>query len=425
MNGGAVISRESTQEKLFFISEHTYPRFSILDPETTYTLPQRQFANGVIDAFVQVLEQYMTYEVHSPLQDRFSEGILRTLVEEAPKVMANPRDYDARANIMWCATNGLNGWIACGVPQDWASHMIGHELTALHGVDHGQSLAIVMPGMMQHQRLRKRAKLLQYAARVWDIAAPDDDARIAGAIARTEEFFRSLGTGTRLRDYDIPGERRPRGGRAPGQSQDAAGRAPGPRPAGSRGDPRTAGVRAYPKTQVGPSHGSRSGAAALAAILLFATYSPFCREQQVRQVERPAPSACRLENHHSRWVIVVAGLRSSHPIGRGFPPWIGHFFARLPPDRIISPDFSWRSVRDREPAAYSFVDGMRSAVLAVRQIVVRGCNGNVSNRESENEAIDSNVCGRSVRSLGRRQCQGRCLLERQFQRWGTADLDRA
>jgi len=203
MNSGAVISRESTKDKLFFASDHTFPRFSILDPETTFSLPERQFANGTVDAFVQVLEQYLTYDAGTPLQDRFSESILATLIEEAPKVKADPRDYDARANIMWCATNGLNGWIGCGVPQDWASHMIGHELTALYGVDHGQSLAIVMPGVMQHQRGRKRAKLLQFAERIWGLTGGDDDSRIARAIERTEEFFRSLGVPTRLADYQI------------------------------------------------------------------------------------------------------------------------------------------------------------------------------------------------------------------------------
>ena len=206
MNGGAVISRDSIREKLFFLSELTYPRFSILDPETTYTLPDRQFANGTVDAFVQVLEQYLTYDVNSPLQDRSAEGILLTLIAEAPKVKADPRNYDARANIMWCATNGLNGWIACGVAQDWASHMIGHELTALYGVDHGQSLAIVLPGIMRHQRRRKGKKILQYAARVWGLTQGDEETRIDQAIAKTEEFFRSLGIGTRLADYQIPAE---------------------------------------------------------------------------------------------------------------------------------------------------------------------------------------------------------------------------
>jgi NADP-dependent alcohol dehydrogenase len=206
MNPGAVISRESTHEKLHFLSDHAFPRFSILDPETTFSLPQRQFANGTIDAFVQVLEQYLTFDVKAPLQDRFAEGIMQTIVEEAPKVLANPRDYDARANIMWCATNALNGWIGCGVPQDWASHMIGHELTALYGMDHGQTLAVVMPRVMRHQRARKGAKLLQYAARVWQLTGGPEEERIDKAIAQTAAFFRSLGTPTELADYGVPSE---------------------------------------------------------------------------------------------------------------------------------------------------------------------------------------------------------------------------
>jgi NADP-dependent alcohol dehydrogenase len=202
-NGGAVISRESIGQKLFFVTEHTMPRFSILDPESTFSLPPRQTANGTIDAFVQVLEQYMTFDVDAPLQDRMAEGILQSIIQEAPKVLANPNNYEARANLMWCAANGLNGLIACGVPQDWASHMIGHELTALYGMDHGQTLAVVMPRVMRHQKQRKRAKLLQYARRVWGLNG-GDDAAIDQAIAKTEQFFRSLGTATALADYGVP-----------------------------------------------------------------------------------------------------------------------------------------------------------------------------------------------------------------------------
>ena len=206
MNGTAVVSRDSTNEKLFFSSELTFPRFSILDPETTFSLPRRQFANGIIDTFIHVLEQYLTYPVDAPLQDRFAEGILLTLVEESPKIAADPNNYDARANLMWCATLALNGLIGCGVPQDWASHMIGHELTALYGVDHARSLALVMPRIMRHQRHRKRAKLLQYAARVWSLADGNEDSRIDRAIAQTEEFFQSLGVSSRWADHGIPSQ---------------------------------------------------------------------------------------------------------------------------------------------------------------------------------------------------------------------------
>jgi len=206
MNGGAVISRDSVGQKLFFSSPYYYPQFSILDPELTFTLPPRQTANGVVDAFVPTTEQYLTYPADAPLQDRQAEAILLTLIEEAPKALAEPRNYAVRANLMWCATQALNGLIGCGVPQDWTSHMIGHELTALYGIDHGQSLALVLPGVLQHQRERKRAKLLQYAARVWNIRNGDDDARATQAIEKTEQFFRSLGVGTRFADYHIPGE---------------------------------------------------------------------------------------------------------------------------------------------------------------------------------------------------------------------------
>jgi NADP-dependent alcohol dehydrogenase len=206
MNNNAVVSRESTHQKLHFTTDLVLPQFSILDPETTFSLPPRQSANGVIDTFVHVFEQYLTYPAAAPLQDRMAEGILQTLVEEAPKVLANPRDYNARANLMWCATLGLNGLIGCGVPQDWASHMIGHELTALYGIDHGRTLALVAPLVMRHQRDRKRQKLLQYGARVWGLTDGDEKSRIDGAIARTEAFFQSLGVSTRLADHGVPAE---------------------------------------------------------------------------------------------------------------------------------------------------------------------------------------------------------------------------
>ena len=202
-NGFSVVSRDSTREKLAFFSPRVYPQFAVLDPVTTMTLPPRQTANGVVDAFAHVLEQYLTYDAGAPLQDRQAEAILLTLVEEGPKALAAPDDYDARANVMWAATQALFGIIACGVPQDWATHMIGHELTALYGVDHAQSLAVVYPAMMRHQRGQKRGKLLQYGARVWDVTEGSEEERIDKTIAVTEEFFRSLGVKTRLAEYGI------------------------------------------------------------------------------------------------------------------------------------------------------------------------------------------------------------------------------
>jgi len=203
MNSIAVISRESTREKLPFSSRHIYPQFSIIDPETTFSLPERQVANGIVDTFVHVVEQYLTYDVNTPLQDRQAEAILLTLIEEAPKVLKDPKNYDVRANLIWCATHGLNGLIACGVPQDWSTHMIGHELTALHGLDHGQSLAVLLPAVLHHQRKEKGTKLLQYGRRVWKIEGLGHDETINAAITRTIDFFKSVGMHTRLSDYNI------------------------------------------------------------------------------------------------------------------------------------------------------------------------------------------------------------------------------
>ncbi len=206
MNDFAVISRDSTSEKLAFGSPHVYPRFSILDPATTFTLPARQIANGIVDTFVHVMEQYATYDVNAPLQDRQAEAVLLTLMEQGPKTLKHPQDYDARANLVWCATHALNGVIGCGVPQDWATHMIGHELTALYGIDHAQSLAVVLPALLRHERTRKRTKLIRYARRVMNLTGPAGDALVMKAIAKTEKFFRSVGMKTRLAEYGIPAE---------------------------------------------------------------------------------------------------------------------------------------------------------------------------------------------------------------------------
>lgn len=203
MNCGSVVTRKSLQAKVPFSSPHVYPRFSILDPATTFTLPAKQVGNGVVDAYVHIMEQYLTYPVNSPVQDRFAEGLLLTLIEEGPKALTNPNDYDIRANIMWCATLALNGLIGAGVPQDWATHMVGHELTALYGLDHAQTLAIILPGMLRVRKQAKRAKLLQYATRVWNISEGSEEERIEAAIQRTRDFFEQMGVMTRLSDYQL------------------------------------------------------------------------------------------------------------------------------------------------------------------------------------------------------------------------------
>ncbi|KER71418.1 iron-containing alcohol dehydrogenase [Burkholderia sp. Ac-20349] len=203
MNNGGVVTRRATHAKLAFRSEHVFPAFSILDPTKTYTLPPRQIANGVVDAFTHIVEQYLTYPADGLAQDRFAEGLLQTLIEIGPKALAEPHDYAVRANLMWVATLALNGLIGAGVPQDWATHMVGHELTARYDIDHARTLAVVLPSMLQVRRDSKRAKLLQYAERVWNITSGPDDARIDEAIARTRAFFERLDVKTRLADYGV------------------------------------------------------------------------------------------------------------------------------------------------------------------------------------------------------------------------------
>ncbi len=203
MNGNSVVTRLSTLEKFAFNSDAVLPQFSILDPTTVFSLPEKQIANGVVDAFVHVIEQYLTYPVNSPIQDRFAESILLTLVEEGPKVLANRNDYDAAANFMWAATMALNGLIGVGVPQDWATHMIGHELTAFYNIDHARTLAIVLPGVMKVKRESKHEKLLQYGERVWGVTSGTPDERIDATIQKTVDFFESVGIPTKLSSYGV------------------------------------------------------------------------------------------------------------------------------------------------------------------------------------------------------------------------------
>ena len=203
MNSASVVTRHATLEKRAFMSRHVYPKFSILDPTVTYTLPLRQVGNGVVDAYAHVMEQYLTYPADAPVQDRFAEGLLLTLIEEGPKAISQPDNYAVRANVMWSATLALNGLIGAGVPQDWATHLVGHELTALYNLDHAQTLAVVLPSMLRARKEGKRAKLLQYAARVWNLTDGDEDSRIEAAIARTQDFFEQMGVKTRLRDYGL------------------------------------------------------------------------------------------------------------------------------------------------------------------------------------------------------------------------------
>lgn len=198
MNSRAIISRRNFMVKRAIMNSVLFPRFAVLDPTKTYTLPARQIGNGVVDTFVHVLEQYLTYPVGGSVQDRLAEGLLHVLIEEGPKALTDPENYDVRANLMWAATLGLNGLIGAGVPQDWAAHRFGYELTVLYGLDHARTLAVLVPAMLQVRAQGKQQKLLQYANRIWGITSGSEEERIEKAIYKTRMFFESMGLPTRL-----------------------------------------------------------------------------------------------------------------------------------------------------------------------------------------------------------------------------------
>ncbi|MFQ2223621.1 iron-containing alcohol dehydrogenase [Aeromonas enteropelogenes] len=200
-NPTAVVSRGDA--KISFRSPLMQPQFAVLDPATTYSLPARQTGNGVVDAFVHITEQYLTFPVGGEVQDRLAEALLQVLVDNGPRALAEPTNYQVRANLMWAASLALNGLIGCGVPQDWASHAIGHQLTALYGLDHGQSLAVVLPSLLRERAAQKQEKLAQFAERVWHSTREDKALRIEEAIIRTEQFFQQMGLPTRLAAYDL------------------------------------------------------------------------------------------------------------------------------------------------------------------------------------------------------------------------------
>lgn len=202
-NSYSVVSKLDSNDKLPFFSEKVQPKFAVLDAQVTKTLPERQLANGIVDAFVHVMEQYLTFDHGAKVQDRFAEGLLHTLIEEGPRVFAEPDNMEVRENLMWSATMALNGLIGAGVPQDWSTHMLGHEITALYGLDHAQTLAIVLPRMMHAMRQQKEAKLLQYAERIWGISEQDNNIAIDLAIEKTVAFFHSVNMPTRFGDYQL------------------------------------------------------------------------------------------------------------------------------------------------------------------------------------------------------------------------------
>ena len=206
MNMNSVVSRREIGKKLAFASEKVYPQFSVLDPTFTYTLPKRQTRNGVIDAFVHVMEQYLTRPANAEIQDRFAESIAQTLVKEGPVALKKPDDYDCRANIMLAATMALNHLIAAGVPQDWSSHLIGHELTALYGLDHAETLAIALPKVMEYKKAQKLDKIVQLGRRVFGIEAKGKAKAANATNDAVKKFFVKMGAGIELKSYKLPAD---------------------------------------------------------------------------------------------------------------------------------------------------------------------------------------------------------------------------
>ncbi|OUD36984.1 iron-containing alcohol dehydrogenase [Flavobacterium sp. FPG59] len=200
MNSGSVVTIKATQEKLAFGGSALFPKFSICDPTVIQSLPKRQLQNGVVDAYTHVLEQYLTYPHEGFLQDRIAESILQTLIQVGPEVVENPSDYALASNFMWSCTMALNGLIQKGVPSDWATHMIGHELTALYGIDHARTLAVVGPNLYRVMFETKKGKLAQYGKRIFNLTGSEDE--IANeAINKTVAFFHTMGMDTKLSDY--------------------------------------------------------------------------------------------------------------------------------------------------------------------------------------------------------------------------------
>jgi NADP-dependent alcohol dehydrogenase len=203
MNDRSVITKVETHDKSAFRTPLVYPKFSVLDPEVTYSLPKNQVANGIVDTFVHTTEQYLTYPVGAAIQDLFAESILKVLVHNGEMALISPENYEVRANLMWASSWALNGWIGQGVPEDWATHSIGHEITAFYGLDHAQTLAIVLPGLLDIRREQKADKLVQMGERVFGIDTGSREKRVQSTIDTLEEFFRHLGVGTRLSDYGL------------------------------------------------------------------------------------------------------------------------------------------------------------------------------------------------------------------------------
>lgn len=193
-NAHSVITKAETQDKLAFSNPQVQPAFAVMDPDVMKTLPERQLANGIVDAWVHVCEQYLTYPTGALVQEGYAEALLKSLKHLADNF--GNQDDMWRSNLMWSANQALNGLIGLGVAQDWSTHMIGHELTALYGVDHARSLAIVHPSLLRNQFSTKKAKLEQMGRNVFGLSDSDNLAKLT--IQHIESFYQSLNVETHL-----------------------------------------------------------------------------------------------------------------------------------------------------------------------------------------------------------------------------------
>ena len=203
MNSGGVITFKELQAKLSFGSPYTYPIFSVLDPEVTYTLPQTQLANGICDTFVHILEAYLTYPMGAMIQDGWSEVALKSLIKLAPQLKEDHHDYQVRANFMWTCSQGLNGFMSPGLAEDWSTHNLGHEITAFNGTDHAKTLTPIILSTIEIRKEEKFEKMIQYAENVWGIYHEDPEVQYKEALQATRDFFKSLNMPTRLTEIGV------------------------------------------------------------------------------------------------------------------------------------------------------------------------------------------------------------------------------
>jgi alcohol dehydrogenase len=205
MNSGSVITNWDTNEKYGWGSPLTFPKFSILDPVHTYTVPRDQTIYGMVDMMSHVIEHYFHLEDNTDLQDRMCEGLLLTVMETAPKLLADLENYDHRATILYCGTMALNGMLNMGYRGDWATHNLEHAVSAIYDIPHGGGLAILFPHWLEHNLHVKPERFKKFAVRVFGVNPEGKTAEEAGleGIRKLREFWNSIEAPSRLADYDI------------------------------------------------------------------------------------------------------------------------------------------------------------------------------------------------------------------------------